>query len=62
MGSVSWSEDGIVYLLAGELNGPRLTQLADTAQADAPKPWALNAVGSVSAPPPPPPPRPPAKR
>jgi anti-sigma factor RsiW len=62
IGSVSWSEDGIVYLLAGELNGPRLTQLADKAQADAPKPSALNAVGSVSAPPPPPPPRPPAKR
>jgi anti-sigma factor RsiW len=64
IGSVSWSEDGIVYLLAGELNSPRLTQLADTikAQADAPKPSALNAVVSVSAPPPPPPPRPPAKR
>jgi anti-sigma factor RsiW len=46
IGSVSWSEDGIVYLLAGELNGPRLTQLADTIkkQADAPKPSALNAA------------------
>lgn len=62
IGSVSWSEDGIVYLLAGELNGPRLTQLADKAQAVARKPSALNPVGSVSAPPPPPPPRPPAKR
>src|SRR5262249_32985580 len=46
IGSVSWCDDGIVYLLAGGLSGPRLTQLADKvkAQADAPKPSALNAA------------------
>ncbi len=53
IGSVSWSEDGIVYLLAGELNGPRLTQLADAikTQADAPKPSAVKATGPAKTPP-----------
>lgn len=53
IGSVSWSEDGIVYLLAGELNGPRLTQLADAikAQADAPKPSAPKVAGPAKTPP-----------
>jgi anti-sigma factor RsiW len=60
IGSVSWSEDGIVYLLAGELNGPRLTQLADAikAQADAPKPSAPNAAPGPAKTPPLPTPRP----
>jgi anti-sigma factor RsiW len=37
--SVSWSENGIIYMLAGELDANRLTKIADTIkkQADAPK-------------------------
>ncbi len=52
IGGVEWSDEGITYLLAGELDAPRLTQLADTIkkQADAPKPSALNAGKSVDAP------------
>jgi anti-sigma factor RsiW len=39
IGSVSWSEDGIIYMLAGELDANRLTKIADAIkkQADAPK-------------------------
>jgi anti-sigma factor RsiW len=52
IGGVEWSDEGITYLLAGELDAPRLTQLADTIkkQADAPKPSALNAGKSADAP------------
>jgi anti-sigma factor RsiW len=52
IGGVEWPDEGITYLLAGELDATRLTQLADTIkkQADAPKPSALNARKSVDAP------------
>jgi len=52
IGGVEWPDEGITYLLAGELDATRLTQLAGTIkkQADAPKPSALNARKSVDAP------------
>jgi anti-sigma factor RsiW len=50
IGGVEWSDEGIAYLLAGELDAARLTQLAETIkkQADAPKPSALNAGQSAN--------------
>jgi anti-sigma factor RsiW len=52
IGGVGWSDEGITYLLAGELDAARLKQLADTIkkQADSLKPSALNAGKSANAP------------
>jgi anti-sigma factor RsiW len=53
IGGVGWSDEGITYLLAGELDAARLMQLADTIkkQPDAPKASTLDATESASAPP-----------
>jgi anti-sigma factor RsiW len=53
IGGAEWAEDGIIYLLAGELDAGRLTKLAETIkkQADAPKASTTAAAKTPSSPP-----------